>query len=166
MADSNNKQVSVAQAAYSAASAADFTAWLDANPAKAKDGTESRRVASLSANVPDDELYSAMHWPALRELATEYRDGDLSFVTRYAVRLADAIETGSIKVPKEARQQVIDLLVADRKAAEEAKADRLRGVASGNQEAYKKAKQDSDLLAKLVAQGLVSQEQLAALGQS
>lgn len=170
MADSNNKQVSVAQAAYSAATAADFTAWLDANPAKGKDKdgnpTESRRVASLSANVPDDELYSAMHWPALRELATEYRDGDLSYVTRYAVRLADAIETGSIKVPKEARQQVIDMLVADRKAAEEAKADRLRGVASGNQEAYKKAKQDSDLLAKLVAQGLVSQEQLAALGQS
>lgn len=163
MADSNNKQVSVAQAAYSAATAADFTAWLDANPAKAKDGTESRRVASLSANVPDDELFSAMHWPALRDIASEYRDGDLSFVTRYAVRLADAIETGSIKVPKEARQQVIDALVADRKTAEEAKADRLRGVAGANQEAYKQSKAKADMLDKLIAQGLIDPAALAGL---
>lgn len=167
MADSNNKQVSVAQAAYSAGSAADFTAWLDANPAKGKDKdgneTSARRVASLSANVPDDELYSAMHWPALRELASEYRDGDLSFVTRYAVRLADAIETGSIKVGKAERQAVIDMLVADRKAAEEAKADRLRGVAGANQEAYKSAKNKADMLDKLIAQGLIDPAALAGL---
>lgn len=167
MADSNNKSVSVAQAAYSAQSAQDFSAWLDANPAKGKDKdgneTSTRRVASLSANVADDVLYSAMHWPALRELATEYRDGDLSYVTKYAVALADAVESGSVRIDKTARQSVIDALVAERKAAEEARADRMRGAAAGNSAEVAKAKEQAGLLQKLLAQGLVTEDMLANL---
>lgn len=170
MATSDNKTVSVAQAAYSAQTAQDFSAWLDANPAKGKDKdgkpTETRRVASLSANVNDDVLFAAMHWPALRELATEYRDGDLSYVTKYAVALADAVENGAIKVGKAERQSIIDALVAERKAAEDARADRMRGAASTNSAEVKEAKSKASLLDQLIAQGLVTPEQLAQLGQS
>lgn len=182
MADSTNKQVSVAQAAYDAASVEEFSAWLDANPAmvtrKDKDGKvvrgadgepvrdAVRRTPSFSANTDEAPLWEAMHSPALRDQSTVYKDGDLSYITRLAVDLLNGVQAGRIKIAKADMDGLIQQAVEDRKAAEAARSDRMRGAASTNQEAYKKAKQDSDLLAKLVAQGLVSREQLAALGQS
>lgn len=82
-------QVSLANEAFNAQSVADFTAWLDdeANYAKRKVNDKevmSRRVCSLSCNVPDDLMYEFVQYAA-GENATELPDGAMTYALRQAV---------------------------------------------------------------------------------
>lgn len=176
MATSDNKSFSVAKVAYDAPDVATFSAQLDSNLAtvkvKTKDETtgkmvetgeekQVRRTASASANLTDDaQFWTLMHHPLIASRG-RYEDGDLSYITRYALGLALAEADGTLKVSKEVRDGIVQQLDAERAAAKAAQSERMKGMGGATtKEAFEKAKQFDKVLAML------TDEQKAALGLS
>lgn len=183
MATSNNKTVSVAQAAYSAETPEEFIAWLDANPQTEdvkdesgkvtgtttkldKAGQPVRRVASVSANYTGDserDFWALLHHPVVATKA-RYDDGTLSYITRYAIALAVAERDGALKTPKELAQSIVADLDAALEAQKKAQAARMGSLGAGAAADYKAAKVKAEQLDKVMA--LLTDEQKAALGLS
>jgi hypothetical protein len=183
MATSNNKSVSVAQAAYNAQTPEEFIAWLDSNPQTEdvkddsgkvvgqqpkvdKAGQPVRRVASASANYTGDSeatFWGVLHHPVVASKG-RYDDGTLSYITRYGLALVNAEREGTLKVPKDVQQAIVSELDAALEAQKKAQAERMSGLGAGAAADYKAAKAKAEQLDKVMA--LLTDEQKAALGLS
>jgi hypothetical protein len=174
MATNNKATTSVAQAAYEAASAADFVQWLDTTPATDKDGAvkttkqgePERRVASVSANYTGDaesEFWAILHHPLVAERG-RYDDGTLSYITRYGMALVQAEASGELKVPAGVRDSIKTALDAQIEAQRKAQAERMSGMGAAAAVELKAAKAKAEQFDKVLA--MLTDEQRAALGLS